>query len=255
MNEHYVYIYLNPLKKGNYSYGKFNFDYEPFYVGMGKKNRINRHIYEAKGKYGKFNKLKVNIILKILKNKQEPIRFKLYENVSIYSAKRLEKYLIKLIGRRDLQLGTLSNHTNGGDETYFYGKKHKNESINKIKQTIGNSRKGKLNANYGNKWTNEQKKRSSKKAKDLKYMIGDKNPMKNEEYRKKVSESKMGIKNPNGFKWELISPNNEKYIINGGIKRKLKNFDLNYQQFRLCNIDSNGYRLNKVKIGWKLKKL
>jgi len=255
VREHYVYVYLNTLKSGNYQYGKFNFEHEPFYIGIGKGNRINDHIYESKGKYGKFNKMKVNIILKILKNCKDPIRYKLYENITIQSAKRLEKYLIKLIGRRDLKLGTLSNHTNGGDETPFYGKRHKKDSIEKIRKTIGKSRKGELNANYGNSWTEEQKTQASNRQKENhKHLTGYNSPSRRVEVRKKISESKMGLKNPNGCLWELISPIGEKYIIEGGIKRELKNYDLNYQQFENCEV-INGYRYNKVKKGWKLKKI
>lgn len=257
VREHYVYIYLNPLKSGNYQYGKFNFKCEPFYVGIGKGNRINEHIYESKGKYGKFNKMKVNIILKILKNKLEPIRYKLYENTTIQSAKRLEIYLIKLIGRRDLKIGTLSNHTNGGDETPFYGKRHKKESIEKMLKTIGKSRKGELNANYGNSWSEDQKTQASKRQKENhKHLTGDNSPSKRQDVRKNISKSKMGLKNPNGKLWELVSPIGEKHVIEGGIKRNLRKYDLNYQQFKNCEV-INGYRYNKVKKnkGWKLKKI
>ena len=254
MFEHYVYVYLNPLKKGDFKYGKFEFEYEPFYIGMGKKDRIDRHISYAISKMKVFNPLKNNIILKILKNGIEPIRYKLYENLSIETAKRIEKILIRLIGRRDIGFGTLANHTNGGDETPFYGKRHIEESIEKMRMTIGKSRKGKLNANFGNYWSDEQKNKASKKAKELGFLVGEKNPMLNEECRKKVSESKMGLKNPNGFLWELVSPTNEKFKIEGGMRHKLKYYGLNEQQFRNCEI-VDGYRINKVKKGWKLKKL
>ena len=179
MFEHYVYVYLNPLKKGDFKYGKFEFEYEPFYIGMGKKDRIDRHISYAISKMKVFNPLKNNIILKILKNGIEPIRYKLYENLSIETAKRIEKILIRLIGRRDIGFGTLANHTNGGDETPFYGKRHIEESIEKMRMTIGKSRKGKLNANFGNYWSDEQKNKASKKAKELGFLVGEKNPMLN----------------------------------------------------------------------------
>lgn len=113
MFKHYIYIYLNPLKRGKYNFGKFSFDYEPFYIGKGKNGRINVHLYVIDS----INKLKQNILNKIKKENKEPIIIKLYENISEYSAFRLEKYLIKLIGRRDLKLGTLANLTNGGEGT------------------------------------------------------------------------------------------------------------------------------------------
>ena len=113
MFKHYIYIYLNPFKRGEYNFDKFSFEYEPFYVGKGKNGRINVHLNVV----DEINKLKQNILNKIKKENKEPIIIKLYENISEHSAFRLEKYLIKLIGRRDLKLGTLANLTDGGEGT------------------------------------------------------------------------------------------------------------------------------------------
>ena len=55
------------------------------------------------------------VILNIVNKNKDPIRLKLYENITIESAKRLEKYLIKLIGRKDLNKGSLANLTNGAE--------------------------------------------------------------------------------------------------------------------------------------------
>jgi hypothetical protein len=96
-----------------YSFDKFSFEFEPFYVGKGKNRRINVHLNVI----DKINKLKQNILNKIKKENAEPIIIKLYENISEHSAFRLEKQLIKLIGRRDLKLGPLANLTNGGEGT------------------------------------------------------------------------------------------------------------------------------------------
>lgn len=288
--EYYIYIYLNPLKPGNYVYKKFEFDYEPFYVGLGKKRRMDRHIEYAiyKDKYQKKNKtLKDNIILKILKNNIEPIRYKLYENITLESARRLEKYLIKLIGRRNLGVGTLANLTDGGEgmvgfiysesqiekrreiskklwldgifdnrdltgeKNGFYNKKHTEETKEKIKTTIGNSRKGEKNANYGNKWTNDQKELASKRQKENhSHLLGENNPSKRPEVRKNISISKMGNKNPNAKKWLLTSPNNDEFIIDGGIKRNLEEkFNLTYTMF------SRDKNERTTKSGWKLKEI
>lgn len=284
--KYYIYIYLNPLKKGKYQYKHFNFDYEPFYVGLGQKNRINRHIIDSryKDKHNKHKTLKDNIILKILKNDLEPIRFKLYENVTLESAIRLERCLIKLIGRRDISLGTLANFTDGGEgcvgyvcsdemrkyyserakiywkngtfkpkigeKNGFYNKVHSEETKQKIRETIGDSRMGEKNANYGNNWTDEEKQKASlRQIENHKHLTGDNNPAKNEEVRKKISNSKIGLKNPNAKKWVLISPYGEENIIEGGIKRNLKLFKLDYQQFE--KLDDNNIRMNKK--GWILK--
>lgn len=111
MFNYYVYIYLNPLKSGNYSFGKLSFNYEPFYIGKGKGGRCMVHSTVIDQR----NKLKQHIINKIKIGNKSPIIIKLYENISEYSAFRLEKYLINKIGRRDLKLGPLTNLTNGGD--------------------------------------------------------------------------------------------------------------------------------------------
>lgn len=133
--KHYIYIYLNPLKPGNFQFGKFQFNYQPFYIGKGFNNRINIHIKEAKQIIENDieptgNKHKLNTIIKIINNGFEPIRIKLYENISDFSACRAERYFINLIGRYDLNEGPLTNMTDGGDGLSGY--KHTDESKNYI---------------------------------------------------------------------------------------------------------------------------
>ena len=288
--EYYIYIYLNPLKPGKYQYKKFNFEFEPFYIGLGKKNRINHHIIRSRYKEKKklYKTLKDNIILKILKNNIEPIRFKLYENITLESAIRLEKYLINLIGRRDINSGTLANLTDGGDgmvgykytdeqkeqkrkftielwnngifdnrqisgeNNYFYNKHHTEETKEKIRIKIGDSRKGEKNSNYGNKWSEEEKQIASKRQKENHaHLTGENNSSKRVDVRKKISDGKLGEKNPNAKKWLLISPENEEFIINGGIKRNLKNFKLTYSMFGYYKDDEK----RKTKNDWILKEI
>lgn len=284
--EHYIYVYLDPLKPGNYQHGKFNFDYEPFYIGLGKNNRIDVHI--QKWRTNNSNTTKNRKIRKILKENLEPIRYKLYEDITLNTAKRLEIYLIKLIGRRDLGLGTLTNLTDGGDgsnnviiteeqreqkrikmiqqwkdgvydnrdlsgeKNPFYNKTHTDETKDKIRNKIGDSRKGELNANFGNSWTEEQRKKASIINKENhKHLCGDNNPAKRKEVREKISESKMGLKNPNANLWKLISPDNEEIIIEGGIKRTLKEYGLTYQKMKWKIEDKIFYSKN----GWKMYKI
>ena len=104
---YYVYIYLDPRKKGNYNYGSYKFNYEPFYVGKGKNNR-----YKDLNKRSKYFK---RIINKIKESGLEPIVLKLKENVIEKESFILESELIKLIGRKDTGKGPLINFTNGGE--------------------------------------------------------------------------------------------------------------------------------------------
>lgn len=104
----YVYIYLNPLKKGNYKYKEYLFEYEPIYVGKGNYNRDISHINNS------HNSQLNNFLIELKSNNIEPIIIKIKENISNYEAYYLEGLLIHLIGRLDLNLGPLFNITGGG---------------------------------------------------------------------------------------------------------------------------------------------
>lgn len=60
-----MYI-LDTTKKVEYIFNDIKFEYEPFYIGKGCKNRIEEHFSNAQLKRDK-NKSKVNKILKIRK--------------------------------------------------------------------------------------------------------------------------------------------------------------------------------------------
>jgi hypothetical protein len=115
--EYYTYVYLDPLIKGPFSYGEYTFEYEPFYVGCGKNNRMYSHLIECEK-----NKHKSNIgnmyknyrIKKILSNHIKPVIIKITTSFSDKEILRKEQYIIKTIGRKDLGLGPLLNLTDGG---------------------------------------------------------------------------------------------------------------------------------------------
>jgi len=122
LNNFYVYMYLDPRKYGKYNYNKYSFDYEPFYVGKGKKNQYLAHLKEAKnynkcysGNFHKFNKIK-----KIIQEGLEPIVIKFKDNVNEKQAFELERSLISVIGRSDLKSGPLTNQTDGGEGSSGY---------------------------------------------------------------------------------------------------------------------------------------
>jgi hypothetical protein len=105
-----VYVYLDPRNLGPFYYGHWKFDYEPFYVGKGHGDRCNTHL-----KIKKNNSHKNNKILKLRRLGLKPIVVIKRMHLTEKQAFKLEKRLIKIIGRADLGLGPLCNHTDGGD--------------------------------------------------------------------------------------------------------------------------------------------
>lgn len=108
----YIYVYCD----------QFNI---PFYIGKGIKNRylINCHTNNGflKNKINKLGQENVKILL-------------LHQNLSEEQAFLYEKVWIKLIGRRDLRLGSLCNLTNGGEGVF--GIIHSKETRLKISQSL-----------------------------------------------------------------------------------------------------------------------
>jgi hypothetical protein len=131
-NIFYTYIYLDPRKKGSFIYGTFVFTYDPFYVGKGKGNQYLSHLKEGKNNntnHTPSNKYKNSKIKKILKENLEPIILKVEYNISEKEAFDLEIWLIWAIGRNDLKLGPLTNHTNGGEGISGYNITKENKKI------------------------------------------------------------------------------------------------------------------------------
>lgn len=118
---YYNYIYLDPRRKGKYTYEGLNFSllYEPFYIGKGKKGihgeRKFSHLYEASKKNSGAHP-KIAKIRKIWKECNiDPYIIQINSNLEEYIALDLEIQIIKSIGRKDLNLGPLCNMTDGGD--------------------------------------------------------------------------------------------------------------------------------------------
>jgi hypothetical protein len=108
----YCYILLDPTKPGIYQYENFKFDFEPFYVGKGKSNRINSHDKIKDTKTHKGAKIQ-----KIKKLELEVIKIKLFENLTESTSFELEVSTISIIGRKDKSKGPLLNLTDGGEGT------------------------------------------------------------------------------------------------------------------------------------------
>lgn len=129
-SDFYVYLLLDSSKPGEWKYGDFVFDFEPFYVGKGRSNRIKDTFYDK----SPFKKRKIN---KLKSGGVEIITKKIFESLSNEDALKCEIELITIIGRRDCSKGPLVNLTDGGDGRL--NSKHSEESKSKISK----SRKGK----------------------------------------------------------------------------------------------------------------
>jgi predicted DNA-binding protein YlxM (UPF0122 family) len=111
--DYYVYIYLNQLQAGTWSFKEHSFGYQPFYVGKGKNKREKSHLYPSNLEKKSY---KNNIIKKILKEtREEPIHFRIYENLTNEEAIKIEAELISFFGRIDTKTGILTNLTDGGE--------------------------------------------------------------------------------------------------------------------------------------------
>ena len=170
---HYVYVYLDTRKPGKYIYDDLEFDYEPFYIGQGQKNRCYSGL-----KYGG-SPYKRHKIDKIFEDGFNPIVIKLYEKLEYESALSLEIEIISKIGRCNLKNGPLVNLTDGGqgrrnvivsDDTRKkqslakIGKSPSNKGQSPSEETrkkISNSLKGEKNFNYGKHFNDEHRRKMS----------------------------------------------------------------------------------------------
>jgi len=177
-NIFYIYAILDPRKKEKSIYYidnyKIEFEYEPFYIGKGKKWRLTQHFYNCSLKK---NTYKNNKILKIIEEGYQSIPVKLIENLNEQTAYNLEIKIISAIGllnltnKSDGGLGRSSNSMIG-DKNPMFGKhpipwnkgckglqesKFKNKKLEDIcgvekskiaKQKMSDSRKGKTWEEY-----------------------------------------------------------------------------------------------------------
>lgn len=117
----YVYVYMDPRKPGEYKYGNYIFEFEPFYIGKSKTNtnldRMNLHTKFVREKNRDLtnNTYKFNIIKSILDSNMEPIVSKVEGRMNLEASFNLEKLLIHTIGNRYVGNGPLVNITSGGD--------------------------------------------------------------------------------------------------------------------------------------------
>ena len=258
MDNFYVYAYLDPRKPGKFVYGNFIFDFEPFYVGKGKDNRITEGLVSKRE-----NKFKIAKINKIKKSNLDVIYLKIYENLTEIDAFNYEMEIIKTIGRKS-DNGPLSNiHKGGSGGDYIGNHPNKEDIIKKWRETrmsnIKNSitivsketkkkislgNKGKLKPkteehklklkkiNLGKKRTYESK---IKQSETCKKTLG--------KLKEKLKTRSLGEKNSNIRKYTLkLIPENKTINIIG--LNNLLNF---YNEYSGLNYKDAPYLIKKIK--------
>ncbi len=216
--EHYIYMHINIDNN------------EIFYVGLGKGQRA--YIKSGRGKFWKTYTSKYpNYQIVICEN-----------NLTIEESIDLEIKYIKDIGRRDLNLGTLVNLTNGGDGTNGY--KHTNETKLIISQK-----------SKGNKYNTG---RIASKETRIKNAESARNRVWSDSSRNKISFNKMGNQYMLGKKHsdETIDK-----IKNSQKSKKVLMFDLDnifikeYNSINECARDNNtsATEISKVCNGFRKK--
>lgn len=227
----YIYVYLDPRKKGDYEYGDYEFECEPFYVGKGHGKRSFEHLRESQLKHKTHKNNKIN---KIRGEGLEPIIIKISENLFESNAFDLEVKLIKLIGRYDLGYGPLTNKTDGGEGIVGLIKTKEHRRNLSISRT-------------GYKHTDEAKENISKS------LIGNdrhKGCNHSEETKKQISESKKGSVSWNAQ--SVLQLDKEDNIINEWRSASYAAEQLGLSQGNIWSV-INGDRNTCGGFKWKLK--
>ena len=172
-----------------YTYAYLREDRTPYYIGKGQGRRL----------YGRSKR-----DIKPPKDKSRIIFLK--QNLTEEEAFRHEVYMIAVFGRKDLGTGILHNRTNGGDGASGAVRneefKKKLSEANKGKNNSNYGKMGKDSPRYGKKHTQETKDKISKKMKGKtmskefkqKISVANKGKILSEETKRKMSEVRKGKK-------------------------------------------------------------
>jgi len=200
--KYYVYAYLDPRKDGSFSYGDYQFEYEPFYIGKGKGYRDKSHLTESS--LNNSNNFKNNKIKKILSLKLKPLIIRIESKLTENEALQLEIKLIKIIGRSNINKGPLTNLTDGGDGTsgYKFNDDYVEQKKIKIKQFS-------LGGDFIKEWDS---------IKEIKEVIGDCSisdvcNLKRFSLHNYIWRYSIDIENINNLKTFIEEYNNKQFIV------------------------------------------
>ena len=192
---YYVYAYLDPRKPINLVVDELTFNFEPFYIGKGKKDRLMTHLTDTRS--GNF--LKRQKIERIKLAGYSPIIIKLAEHLSEDDALSLEKRLISSIGTKwrikEIPSGPLCNMTSGGE-----GYSLSEEQKQKLREQNSRER----NKMFGQSHSESARRLISEYRKKFKHA---------EETKAKYRESRKNGNNNNARRWIVILPTEEQIKV------------------------------------------
>jgi hypothetical protein len=220
-----------------YTYAYLREDRTPYYIGKGKNNRAyhpHRHIQVPKDK--------------------DKILF-LKQNLTEDEAFKHEKYMIAVLGRKDLGTGILRNFTDGGEGTsgriyseetkLKISKKHKGKILseehrrkiseaNKLKPPISEETRKKMSEWQIGRIFSEQSKMKMSESR-----TGEKNHF----YGKKHTEqSRMKMSDSQSKDWNIIDPDGNESIIKN-LREFCRNNNLN--PGHMVNVAKGKYKQHK----------
>jgi hypothetical protein len=185
-----------------YTYAYLREDGTPYYVGKGKGSRV----------YQKHSKIPVPPKNRIIFLKQ---------NLTEEEAFKHEKYMISVLGRKDLGTGILRNLTDGGEGSsgVIMSDDHKSKISKKLKNRVFTlkHRKNLSDAQKGKKLTKEHKEKIIK-----------------------------NLKVPLLYWYEIISPTNEIFIVDNLRQFCLENDLHTSHMYSVCNKKFNHHKNWKV---------
>lgn len=138
----FVYIYLDPRFKGDFTYQDLLLSHKPIYVGKGTLNRHKDHWNVICNNKTLDNVEFSNKLRKLKKLNLEPIILKLFEFNLESDAYNKEKELISIIGRKRFNKGPLLNVTEGGESNAIQMIEVRRRDKMEINQKISNAKKG-----------------------------------------------------------------------------------------------------------------
>ncbi len=236
-NTFYVYIYLDPRKEGNFKYGCFEFSHEPFYVGKGHKERMYEHLYNfSLEKYKHTYRIrKIKKIINLGYDLKDGFIIKIADNLLNNDSCEFEINLIKIIGRKDLGYGPLTNTTDGGEGVS--GRVVNEQTKKKMSESqIGKKHNDKTKTKIGEYFRNRPSPKKGKKLSEKQKLNAYKFPKGNVPYnkgitlnvasRKKLSEAHIKNMKININERIIII---EKYKNGKNINQLSKEYDVDYK--------------------------